>query len=78
MKQLYTALGLTGAIIILGTAGGSDILGIDFKVALAKCMLGLTLVLIGRYGFVAQSRKKERICQKPILSDPAISASKVA
>lgn len=50
MKKLFNIAILLGAVLMLGTAGASDLGSISFEVAMLRELIGLGLVVIGLRG----------------------------
>ena len=58
MKTLFNIIALSGIILLLGTAGGSDLEHFTLAETVMYCMLSVVLIAIGRCGGGKYNRKK--------------------
>lgn len=51
MKKVFLFCTIIGFIIMIGTAGASDINAIDFKTIVLQSCIGMVLALVGFVGY---------------------------
>ena len=78
MKAFYSIIAAMGIYLILGTAGESDVFGLEIGQIALRLLWGVALILAGRIGYVSERHKLRRsrmIDTKTVHSEPASKAA---
>lgn len=77
MKALYYILGMIGVFLILGTAGQSDVFGLQMDELMIRCGIGVVMIFMARSG-LSEEKEQEKVDNSPDQREPSFKSSKAA